>query len=314
MATPKTKRPRPPKRPAVQHPKIRQAAAAPWRRYAIPAVALVAVAGIAIAFAVSRVGGSARSSTGLPNTPDYHSLLVNPSNPQSLILGTHGGLYVSGDGGRHWRFDSLSGSDAMNLARPAGSTIWLAGHEVFKKSTDGGVSWTDVRPDGLRGLDIHGFAVDPRRPATLYAALAGQGLYRSADGGRSFTLASRDVGGAVMALAVLPDGRILAGDPQQGLLVSRDGGRNWQRLLAAQVMGLAVNPENPARLLATGTGIALSSDGGRSWRSVLDLPDGAGPVAWSKSNPKIAYVIGFDRTLYRSTDGGQSWQTVGEEA
>jgi len=262
--------------------------------------------------AVSRSGGSS-SSTGLPNTPDYHSLLVNPSNPWSLILGTHQGLYVSGDGGRHWRFDSLSGSDAMNLARPAGRTIWLAGHGVFKKSADAGASWVDVRPNGLPGLDIHGFAVDPRRPATLYAALAGQGLYRSADGGRSFALASRDVGGAVMALAVLPDGRILAADMQQGLLVSRDGGRSWQRLLAGQVIGLAVNPADPSRLLATGSGIALSTDGGRTWRSVLDLPQGAGPVAWSKSNPKVAYVVGFDRKLYRSADSGRSWQAVGEQ-
>jgi hypothetical protein len=167
-----------------------------------------------------------------------------------------------------------------------------------------------VRPSGLPGLDIHGFAVDPKRAATLYAALAGQGLYRSRDGGRSFTLATSDVGRNVMALAVLPDGRLLAGDMQQGLLVSRNGGGSWQRMLAAEVIGLAVNPADPSRLLATGSGIALSTDGGRRWRSVLDLSDGAGPVAWSKSNPKIAYVVGFDRKLYRSGDTGESWQAV----
>ena len=205
------------------------------------------------------------------------------------------------------------GDDAMNLARPSGRTIWLAGHQVFKKSTDGGASWTDVGPTGLPGLDIHGFTVDRRHTRTLYAAVAGKGLYRSRDGGRSFQLVSGDVGGNVMALAVLPDGRILAGDMQQGLLVSRDGGRSWQQAFGAQVLGLAVNPVDPSRLLATGGGIALSTDTGRTWRSVLDLPDGAGPVAWSKTDPKLAYVVGFDRTLYRSTDGGESWHAVGEE-
>ena len=195
-------------------------------------------------------------------------------------------------------------------ARPGGATVWLAGHNVFKRSSDGGKAWTDVRPAGLAGLDIHGFAVDPRDPKRLYAAIAGKGLYRSADGGQSFSLASAEIGGDVFALAVLPDGRILAGDLQRGLVESSDGGVSWKQRLRVQVRGLAVNPSNPKRILATGAGIALSTDGGLTWRSVLDLPDGAGPVAWAGSNPKLAYAVGFDRTFYRSTDSGGSWQPV----
>ena len=277
------------------------------------AAALIAavVAAVVTVVATRSGGGGSTASAGLPNTPDYHSLLVNPTNPRKLVLGTHIGLYVSSDGGRHWRFNALSGDDAMNLARPAGDTIWLAGHQVFKKSSDGGATWSDVRPAGLPSLDIHGFAVDPRNPKTLYAAVAGQALYRSSDGGRSFSLASDQVGGNVMALAVLPDGRILAGDMQQGLLESSDRGASWKQRLRAQVMGLAVNSNDPKRLLATGAGIALSNDGGRSWRSVLDLPDGAGPVAWSQSSPKLAYAVGFNRTFYRSADGGKTWSAVG---
>lgn len=311
MAT-KTKRRRP-KRRQVQVPK--QRAAPPQRRWWLYAGGAAVLAAIAVVLALSVLHGGGNSgreeSAGLPDTPDYHSLLVNPSNSQELVLGTHVGLYISSDGGRHWRFDALSGDDAMNLARPAGATVWLAGHQVFKKSVDGGASWSDVRPDGLASLDIHGFAVDPRNSNTLYAAVAGQGLYRSRDGGRSFALASNQVGGNVMALAVLPDGRILAGDMEQGLLESSDGGASWKQRLRAQVMGLAVSPTDPKRLLATGAGIALSADAGRSWRSVLDLPDGAGPVAWSRSNPKLAYAVGLNRTFYRSADGGKTWSPVG---
>jgi len=256
-------------------------------------------------------GNSGREeSAGLPDTPDYHSLLVNPSNSQKLMLGTHVGLYVSSDGGRHWRFDALSGDDAMNLARPAGATVWLAGHQVFKKSGDGGATWSDVRPAGLPSLDIHGFAVDPRNARILYAAVARQGLYRSGDGGRSFSLASDQVGGNVMALAALPDGRILAGDMQQGLLESSDGGASWKQRLRVQVMGLAMNPKDSKRLLASGAGIALSNDTGRTWRSVLDLADGVGPVAWSQSDPQLAYAVGLNRTFYRSADGGKTWSAV----
>jgi photosystem II stability/assembly factor-like uncharacterized protein len=97
---------------------------------------------------------------------------------------------------------------------------------------------------------------------------------------------------------------------QQGLLESSDGGVSWKQRLRAAVMGIAVNPSDRKRLLATGRGIALSTDGGNSWRSVLDLPGGAGPVAWSESDPRTAYVVGFDRTLYRSVDAGVTWQPV----
>ena len=283
----------------------------PWFHDGLAAVGLVGLA-VAVALISFRGGGTPKNelSAGLPDTPDYHSLLVNPGDSRKLVLGTHVGLYVSSDGGQHWRFDALSGDDAMNLARPNGSSVWLAGHDVFKKSSDGGRTWSDVRPSGLPGLDIHGFAVDPRNHKMLYAAVAGQGLYRSRDGGRSFSLVSAQVGGNVMALAVLPDSRLLAGDMQQGLLESRDGGASWKRTLRAQLMGLAVNPIDPKRVLATGAGIALSTDGGRSWRSVLNLPAGAGPVAWSESDPKLAYAVGLDRTFYRSVNGGTSWQPV----
>jgi photosystem II stability/assembly factor-like uncharacterized protein len=198
----------------------------------------------------------------------------------------------------------------MNLARPAGAVIWVAGHDVFKKSSDGGSTWHDVRPTGLPSLDIHGFAIDPTDSRTLYAAVAGQGLYRSSDGGASFERRSDQVGGNVMALAVTEAGHILAGDMQAGLLESRDQGTTWDLALRAEVMGLALDPNDPKRLLATGGGIALSVDGGASWRSVYELPQGAGPVAWSKSAVGMAYVVGLDHTLYRSGDGGESWEPV----
>jgi len=267
---------------------------------------------VALPLAVFSGGGkkAPQAAAGLPDTPDYHSLLVSPTDPQQLVLGTHGGLYVSSDGGRHWRFDALAGNDAMNLARPGGKTVWLAGHDAFKKSTDGGASWRDVRPTGLPSLDIHGFAVSPREPRLLYAAVAGRGLYRSRDGGRSFSLASSRVGGNVMALAVFPDGRILAGDMQQGLVESADGGAHWKRRLQAQLLGLALNPRDPKRLLAGGAGIALSTDGGRSWRSVLNLPQGVGPLAWSPTNPRLAYAVALNRVFYRSDDAGESWHAV----
>jgi photosystem II stability/assembly factor-like uncharacterized protein len=284
------------------------------RAWAAAAATILLALGAGIIYLATR--GSEASSEGgqspaaLPDTPDYHSLLVAPTDASSLVLGTHNGLYRSTDGGKTWDQASLAGQDAMNLARAKQGVVWAAGHNVLAKSEDGGQSWQDVRPDGLPGLDVHGFAVDPRDPRTLYAAIAGQGLFRSNDGGRLFGPISREVGPGVMALAVTPDGRILAGEMEQGLMVSADAGRTWKRTLDAGLMGLAVNPKDPRRILATGPGILLSRNGGKTWVEAFPLGAGAGPVAWAPSDPQTAYVVGFDQALYKTTDGGETWKAV----
>lgn len=253
--------------------------------------------------------GPAIATGGLPDTPDYHSLLVAPSDPGHILLGTHAGLYESTDGGRDWQRTALAGQDAMNLAGSEGQTVWTAGHNVFAKSTDGGKTWSDVRPDGLPSLDIHGFAVDPRN-GSLWAAVASEGLYRSKDEGASFEVVSRDVGGSVMALVVTPAGRLLAGDMETGLLSSEDEGLKWRVVLPAVVMGLAINPADPDVVVAGGPGIVRSGDGGETWDVRLPLGPGAGPVAWSASEAEVGYAVGFDRVLYRTADRGLSWQPV----
>jgi photosystem II stability/assembly factor-like uncharacterized protein len=315
---PPTKKARPAKKGrAVQAPTRRQPGSLRHWVWALAGAGAVAVVALVVGVAVTRSNGGSGTPTspevaaGLPDTPDYHSLMVSPTNAKVLLLGTHDGLFRSTDGGRTWASDVLGGQDAMNLVGPGGQTLWVAGHMVLAKSVDGGKNWRDVRPTGLPGLDVHGFASDPRNSRSLYAAIAGTGLYRSTDGGNSFNVVSTDVGAAVMALAVMRDGRILAGDMQQGLMISRDGGRTWARNLRAQLMGLALDPTDPTRILASGPGVSLSTNGGGKWKRVLDIPEGAGPVAWSPTNSKIAYVVGLDRTLYRSGDSGETWSAVG---
>ena len=64
----------------------------------------------------------------------------------------------------------------MGLARPRGDTIWLTGHHVFKKSTDAGATWSNVRPAGLPTLDIHAFR---RRSARARDSLRSRGRDRT---------------------------------------------------------------------------------------------------------------------------------------
>lgn len=286
------------------------------RRWLPVAVLALAAVAAAVLFAAQRggngkAGGTTVAAAGLPNTSDYHSLLVSANDPNTLLLGTHEGIFRSSDGGRHWSGYRLGGKDAMSLARPGGKgEVWMAGHDVFAQSGDGGDTWRELRPASLPSLDLHGFAVDPRRPASLYAAVAGAGLYRSVDGGATFRRVSAEVGGSVMALAVTQSGTLLAGDMQRGLLASGDGGKTWSAALRAQVAGLAINPSRPQQILAAGPGILRSLDGGTSWKQVARIAAGTGAVTWAPSNARIAYAVGFDRVLYRSSDGGARWQAV----
>jgi photosystem II stability/assembly factor-like uncharacterized protein len=249
-------------------------------------------------------------AAGLPHTPDYHTLLVSPKDARRILLGTHAGLYESRDGGRTWRGGPLGGKDAMNLVRTRGERIWAAGHNVLFASDDGGHTWSEVRPDGLPSLDLHGFAVDPRDSDRLYAAVAGAGLYHSVDGGRTFSLVSEDVGSNVFGLSVTPTGRVLAADPSSAVYASDDGGQTWTAVLNEPAIGVAVSPARPRHVLATGRGIFLSRDGGERWQTVLVIRGGFGPVAWAPSDPRVGYAIGPERTLYSTRDGGASWQPV----
>jgi photosystem II stability/assembly factor-like uncharacterized protein len=311
-----TRTKQPPKGRRVQHPKPRaRQRRAPWWPWAAGAAVLALAIAIPAVILASGDGSDQATSgqaAGLPDTPDYHSLLVAADDPGTIVLGTHNGLYQSADGGRTWEETALAGQDAMNLGHVGGGLTWTAGHNVLASSPDGGQTWQEVRPDGLPHLDIHGFAIDPRDPQTLWAALAGQGLYRSTDGGESFEFVTREVGAGVMALAVTRSGRVLAGDMQQGLFASDNDGKSWRLTLREGLMGLAVNPNDPELILATGPGILRSHDGGRNWDQVLPLEQGAGPVAWAPSEPDTAYVVGFDSTLYKTTDRGQTWQPVTE--
>ena len=294
---------------------------APWRRslkLAWPAlVALVAVGAFLIAKqqAQGQTAPVTPPATGLPDTPDYHSLLVSATDPERVLLGTHAGVYESSDSGRSWRTGGVRGEDAMNLVQGAEGSLWVAGHEVLAVSEDGGATWEAARPEGLPGLDIHGFAARTDGSGALYAAVAGEGLYRSTDGGLSFQQMSSEVGPAVFGLAALDGGRILAGDVEKGLLLSDDEGATWRLVDPMAVLGLSAGAGGA--LLAAGqgeefSGVLLSLDRGESWRRALPVPEGAGPVAWAPSAPDIGYALGFDRRLYRTDDGGRTWGVVAE--
>jgi hypothetical protein len=112
----RTKKARPAKKGrALQAPTRRQPGSwRPWL-WALAGAGAVAVVALVVGVAVTRSNGGSGTQTapevaaGLPNTPDYHSLMVSPTNAKALLLGTHYGLFRSTDGGRTWASDALGG-------------------------------------------------------------------------------------------------------------------------------------------------------------------------------------------------------------
>ncbi len=284
------------------------------------ALALMGAIGLVACGSSDSAGGAGASAGGslasILGDSHVHSLIVDREDPARLLLGLHGGLYVSADAGRSWDLADLEGDDAMNLASAAeGAPLWVAGHEVLKRSDDDGASWEAVRPEGLPGLDLHGFAVRPDRPREIVAAVAGQGLYRSKDGGASFALLSTQVGPSVFGMALTADGTLFAADPSQGLLASSDGGRTFRVAIQGQgLVSVAAVPRRPRLVLAGGQpGVIVSRDGGDLWEPAFK-DAGVAAVAIDPSDPRRAYAVGDDERLYTTGDAARTWSTVEEGA
>jgi photosystem II stability/assembly factor-like uncharacterized protein len=159
-------------------------------------------------------------------------------------------------------------------------------------SGDGGDSW---RMFNLRGR-IRFFVFDPLQPDTIYAA--GIGLWRSADGGRTWRLVYPDP--ASVAAIEMPD------DHAGGRIVTSGGS-------SPRVLSLAVDPSDSKTIYAAvaqdgKTGLLISGDWGKSWKKDHDLTGGARQIYIDPSSPageRTLYVVGENSVSLRA---GGRWE------
>jgi len=274
-----------------------------------------------------------------------------PSRPGVFYAGaSNGGLWKTTDYGRVWApvFDAQStgaiGAIAVSPSHPevvyvgggdAGHGDALAGGNGIHKSVDGGASWTQL---GLQESQrIAAIVIDPRNPDRLFVAAAGhahgsnaeRGLYRSLDGGSSFTriLGGDSTVGAVDVIldpidaniiyAALLDARETA---STGLHKSIDGGTTWRRLtqgLPTVLEGLgairlAGAPGLQSRLYAVAEvkgreAVYRSDDAGNTWRP---LPGAVGvrEIRVDPRSPDVLYAAGD--AITRSLDAGRTWTVL----
>jgi len=230
---------------------------------------------------------------------------------------------------------------------------------VFK-TTDGGVHWKPIF-DGQEAQSIGAIAVSPSDPNVVWVGTGeafirghisiGNGVYRSSDGGRSWTHAGLEQTGRISRIVADPDdpdivyvaamGHCYGPQQERGVYRSLDGGRNWERVLFADentgAGDLAMDPNNPRILMAgmwqliirgwgresggPGSGLFVSRDGGSSWKRISghglpEPPLGKIGIAFAPSDSNRVYGLietAGKGVLWRSEDGGENWALISSD-
>jgi len=283
-----------------------------------------------------------------PDAGMVTALETHPSDQDIALAGTDdAGIFRTQDGGGSWSSVGLrdlgitvirfSASDPARVY--AGLTRWsqnqIPGGVFF--SDDGGLSWTAARaglehyvyPPGsgwYRYLEINDLAVDPSNSAIVWAA-TDHGLFKTSDGGTSWSRMARIGDDRVNALAVIfgDPNEVFVGWPGQGVLRSDDGGVTWSDASA----GLEYL-DNQGRLLlhdpyelveAPGSaGIVVGRVSGESlfrydatenlWSRVQARSRGMSCVVPGPQGSQDLWLGTGWRGVVRSTDSGENWFPV----
>jgi photosystem II stability/assembly factor-like uncharacterized protein len=223
------------------------------------------------------------------------------------------------------------------------------------KTSNGGASFEPVF-DSQGSFSIGWITVDPQRPNIVWVGTGernsqrsvayGDGVYKSEDGGRSWTnvglKSSEHIGRIVVhpkdsdTVYVAAQGPLWAPGGDRGLYKTTDGGKTWSLVLKISehtgVSDVVLDPRNPDIVVATAyqrrrhfftminggpeSAIHRSTDGGKTWKKVATgLPEeqlGRIGLAISPVNPDVLYAnveaANGKGGIFRSSDNGVTWE------
>ena len=275
-------------------------------------LATVAVLG-GVLLLLGRDGGSETTDRGGGGFTggDFHSIVVDPSDPERVFVGGHQAVSVSTDGGATWNeIEELRDADAMGWAF-ADDAIYVSGHPGLNRSTDDGRTFERIN-EGLPNTDVHAFG---GADDVLYGSTPATGVFASDSGVGGWESRNSAVGGSFFGrILVGPDDpeRVIAADSGAGVASSDDGGRSWQLLDTGLQSAAWVSRggEDLNIVMASGpAGASMSTDDGDTWR-LLDVPDGVTLVEAVPGTDDLLYAGRHDGSnveVLVSRDGGDSW-------
>lgn len=293
-------------------------------------------------------GNSWTAMMDFENSIAMGAIAVDEQNPSVLYAGTGemssnldaysgAGMYKSIDGGASWQGIGLTtvGAFSRIVVHPANSSLILAGatknNSGLYRSSDAGLTWERTFTEGVSDV-----TVNPANESEVWVGTMAKGVYKSADGGRTFVASNNGLGVANLGrtsvqiarsnpsiLYALVDETLGAGasvSHYSRIYKSTNKGSSWTLQLdntpnflnLGNAQGwynnaIGVDPANPDIVMGLGISMVRSGNGGSSWshQSGFIHPDNH-CIEFDRANPGVVYV-GNDGGVYRSVDGGQSW-------
>jgi photosystem II stability/assembly factor-like uncharacterized protein len=254
-------------------------------------------------------------------------------------------------GGRVAAVEGITSQPNTYYFGSVGGGVW--------KTTDGGETWSSIS-DGFFGGSIGAVAVSEWDPNVVFVGGGektvrgnvshGDGMWKSTDAGKTWKNVGLTDSRHIPRVRIHPRdpdtvyaavlGHLFGPSKQRGVYRTRDGGKNWERILyvndSAGAVDLILDPSNPRIVYAAtwrvrrtpyslesgGEGSALwkSTDGGDTWKNISKskgMPKGTLGiigVSVSASNPQNVYAIveADQGGVFRSRDGGEKWEKTSD--
>lgn len=259
---------------------------------------------------------------------DVRALIIDPSNPDTLYLGTSGGeVYASTDGAKTWQNPRggipFPGYVVDNLVLDRSGRLWAAGWGVWgggviAVSDDGGRNWAR-RDVGLEDFSVRAIAIDPHD--TDFVLVGGlTGVYRSTDGGASWEQISDQINVESLAIDPRTHDRIYVGTWRQGTRTD-DGGKTWKLInngmvLDTDMFSITIDRYNPDKVWVSTCGwVYNTANRGENWTRFRDGFNNR-RIHDIQLDPcdKDSIYAGSVAGLYHSHDGGRSWYVISDES
>ena len=284
------------------------------------------------------------------------ALAVPPAAAQSLDTTKLAGIQPRAIGPA-----GMSGRVTAIDVSPTDKDVWYVGTGSggLWKTTNGGTTFNPIFDD-QPATSIGDVTVHPDNPDVIWvgtgegnprnSATGGHGVFKSIDGGETWTHLGLEDTRSIHRLLVHPDnpdvayagaqGATWGYNEERGVYKTTDGGETWNKILYVDektgVADMVMDPENPGKLFVAmweyrrwpwffesggpGSGLYVTHDGGENWTELDEdngIPDtklGRMGLAVAPSNPDrvYAYVEKDDNALFRSDDGGTNWREINE--